>query len=66
MSLDKVLKSFRKTIKQLDQFIDEQNKTVQVNEESIQALANENDRREREADRASSICEKLAFLVDEE
>ena len=63
MTLDKILKGFNKTIKQLDAFIEKQEVTIDENKKMVATLELDNIDKTDARDKAENIKKKLESLV---
>lgn len=62
-SLDKILSTFNKTLRDLDVFVEEQDKKIEANEQVMAELQSDNFMRRRDVKRAEQVRQRIEALL---
>ena len=65
-SLNSIFKTFRKTLRDLDKYVEESDKAIDYNNEKIASLESDNIGARWDRERASSARSKIAELIGDE
>lgn len=65
MKLNSILKSFRKTVKKLDELVQENSKEITSNFEQIFELEDKNENLQAEVDKADKVAKQIRGLIGE-